>query len=231
MSHPELLARVMVEACVDSVEGALASERVGAGRVELCGPGVGGTTPSFGLMAQCRERLKIPMHVMIRPREGNFDYNDDEFESMLRDIKAARSARADGVVFGILKTDETIDEDRMRALIQAARPMRVACHRAFDATPNATDALEALLRLEVDLVLTSGHSATAMDGRAMLRQHTDRVTGHTLRIMAGGGVRANNVIDIVRDTNVRDVHVRATDPEVFAAAVQQLGRKPVEVAL
>lgn len=225
MSHPELLARVMVEACVDSIEGALASERVGAGRIELCGPGVGGTTPSFGLMARCRERLRIPMHVMIRPREGNFDYNEDEFDTMVRDVKAARSARADGVVFGILRSDDTLDEERMRTLIEAARPMRVACHRAFDATPDATDALETLLRLEMDLVLTSGHSATAMDGRDTLSKHQQRA-GKALTVMAGGGVRAANVIDIVRDTNVRDVHVRATDPEVFAAVMQQLGRRP-----
>lgn len=230
MSHPELLARVMVEACVDSIEGALASERAGAGRVELCGPGIGGTTPSFGLMAQCRERLRIPMHVMIRPREGNFEYNTDEFETMLKDIKAARSARADGVVFGILRSDDTLDEDRMRTLIEAARPMRVACHRAFDATPNAAEALETLMRLEMDLVLTSGHSATAMDGRDTLNAHCQRA-GKALTIMAGGGVRASNVIDIVRDTNVRDVHVRATDADVFAAVMQQLGRRPQESPL
>lgn len=227
MSHPELLARVMVEACVDSIEGALASERVGAGRVELCGPGIGGTTPSFGLMAQCRERLRIPMHVMIRPREGNFTYNDDEFAIMLKDIKAAHSARADGVVFGLLKADDTLDADRMRTLVEAARPMRVACHRAFDATPNAESALETLLRLEVDLVLTSGHSATAMDGRDTLRQHAERA-GKALTVMAGGGVRAANVMDVIRDTNVRDVHVRATDPAVFAEVMKQLGRKPQE---
>lgn len=230
MSQPELLARVMVEACVDSIDGALASERVGAGRVELCGPGIGGTTPSFGLMAQCRERLRIPMHVMIRPREGNFDYNADEFETMLKDVKAARSARADGAVFGILRSDDTLDEERMRLLIEAARPMRVACHRAFDATPNPTEALEVLLRLEMDLVLTSGHSATAMDGRNTLNAHCKKA-GKALTIMAGGGVRATNVIDIVRDTNVRDIHVRATDADVFAAVMQQLGRRPQESAL
>ncbi|MEO7362977.1 MAG: copper homeostasis protein CutC, partial [Gemmatimonadaceae bacterium] len=188
-----------------------------------------GTTPSFGLMAQCRERLRIPMHVMIRPREGNFEYSSDEFETMLKDIKATRSARADGVVFGILKSDETIDEVRMRTLIEAARPMRVACHRAFDATPNASEALETLLRLEVDLVLTSGHAATAMDGRDTLREHTSRA-GQSLTVMAGGGVRAVNVMDIVRDTGVRDVHVRATDPDVFAEVMQQLGRRPQETA-
>lgn len=227
MSHPELITGVMVEACVDSIEGALASEHVGAGRVELCGPGVGGTTPSFGLMAQCRERLRIPMHVMIRPREGNFMYNDDEFDIMLKDIKAAHSARADGVVFGMLKSDDTLDANRMRKLIEAARPMRVACHRAFDATPDASKALETLLSLEVDLVLTSGHSATALDGRNTLRQHTERA-GKALTVMAGGGVRAANVLEIVRDTQVRDVHVRATDAAVFAEVMKQLGRKPLE---
>ncbi|MEP6833954.1 MAG: copper homeostasis protein CutC [Gemmatimonas sp.] len=227
MSDLESWQRVMVEACVDSIESALASERAGAGRVELCGPGVGGTTPSYGLMSRCRERLHVPMHVMIRPREGNFEYNDDEFETMVKDISAARSARADGVVFGILRDDGTLDEDRMRILVEAARPMRVACHRAFDATPNATDALDVVLRLGIDLVLTSGHAATAVDGRAQLRTHCERA-GARLTIMAGGGVRASNLLDVVRDTGVHDVHIRATDPDVFADAMKQLGRQLTE---
>jgi copper homeostasis protein len=224
-ARPELdtLQRVLVEACVDSVEGALASERAGAGRVELCGPGVGGTTPSYGLMSQCRERVRIPMHVMIRPREGNFEYNDDEFETMLKDIAAARSARADGVVFGILKSDGALDEDRMRQLVEAARPMRVACHRAFDATPNADAALDTLLRLGVDLVLTSGHAPTAMDGRTQLIQHLAR-SGEKLTVLAGGGIRAANLLELVRDTGVHEVHIRATDADVFADAMKQLGR-------
>ena len=224
MSNPDFLQRVMVEACVDSIEGALASERAGAGRVELCGPGIGGTTPSYGLMTRCRERVRIPMHVMIRPREGNFEYNDDEFETMLKDINAARSARADGVVFGMLRTDRTLDEDRMRALIEAARPMRVACHRAFDATPDATDALQTLLRLGVDLVLTSGHAPTAVDGRMQLKAHRE-LAGEALTIMAGGGIRASNLLDTIRETGVREVHIRATDPDVFAVAMHELGRR------
>ena len=227
MSDLDSLQGVMVEACVDSVEGALASERAGAGRVELCGPGVGGTTPSYGLMSRCRERLRIPMHVMVRPREGNFEYNEDEFETMLKDINAARSARADGVVFGILLHDGALDEERMRTLVDAARPMRVACHRAFDATPDPGAALDVLLRLGVDLVLTSGHAATAVDGQAQLKTNCERAAGK-LAIMAGGGVRASNLLDVVRTTGVRDVHIRATDPDVFAEAMQQLGRQPLE---
>ena len=217
----------MVEACVDSVEGALASERAGAGRVELCGPGVGGTTPSYGLMSRCRERVRIPMHVMIRPREGNFEYNEDEFETMVKDVNAARSARADGVVFGILRHDGTLDEERMRTLAEAARPMRVACHRAFDATPSADAALDVLLRLGFDLVLTSGHAPTAVDGQAQLKTNCERAGGK-LAVMAGGGVRASNLLDVIRATGVHDVHIRATDPDVFAAAMHQLGRKPLE---
>lgn len=224
MSDLESLQRVMVEACVDSIEGALASERAGAGRVELCGPGLGGTTPSYGLMVRCRERVRIPMHVMIRPREGNFDYTEDEFETMLKDINAARSARADGVVFGILRDDGSLDEDRMRTLVDAARPMRVACHRAFDATPDASAALQTLLRLGVDLVLTSGHAPTAVDGRAQLKKHCDD-SGTTLTIMAGGGVRASNLLETIRETGVHEVHIRATDPDVFAEAMHQLGRR------
>lgn len=227
MSELDSLQRVMVEACVDSIEGALASEAAGAGRVELCGPGVGGTTPSYGLMARCRERLRIPMHVMIRPREGNFEYNEDEFETMRMDINAARSARADGVVFGILRADGTLDEPRMMALVEAARPMRVACHRAFDATPNPQESLDALLRLGIDIVLTSGHAATAMDGRETLSNHRAR-SGDKLSVMAGGGVRASNLLDVLRDTGVQEVHIRATDPDVFADAMKQLGRRSTE---
>lgn len=227
MATLETLQRVMVEACVDSIAGALASEHAGAGRVELCGPGVGGTTPSYGLMARCQERIRIPIHVMIRPREGNFVYDDDEFETMLKDISAARSARVDGVVFGVLNADGSLDADRMRTLVGAARPMRVACHRAFDATPNANAALETLLQLGIDIVLTSGHAATAMDGRAQLKSHRENAAGK-LAIMAGGGVRAENLTDIIRDTGVHDVHIRATDPEVFSAAMHALGRRPLE---
>lgn len=217
------LARLMVEACVDSVALALAAEQAGAGRIELCGPGVGGTTPSYGLMSRCRERLHIPLHVMIRPREGAFVYDADEFETMLYDVGAARSARVDGVVFGILTADGQLDEPRMRQLVEAARPMHVVCHRAFDSTPHADAALDVLQRLDFDAVLTSGHAPTAMEGRAQLQSHVTRAADK-LRIMAGGNVRASNILEIVEGTKVRDVHVRATDTKVFADTTAMLGR-------
>lgn len=224
MTSGSELPRIMVEACVDSMDNALGAEAFGAGRLELCGAGVGGTTPSFGLMSLARERVKIPIHVMIRPREGNFLYTDEEFEVMLRDIKAARSARVDGVVFGILQPDGTIDERRMKQLVEEARPLRVACHRAFDATPNAEQALDALLRIGMDIVLTSGHAPTALDGRKTL-EALRKQAGSSLTILAGGGVRADNVKQVIIEAGVRDIHVRATDTSVFAAVVEQLGRR------
>lgn len=215
------MQRVLIEACVDSLSGALAAERAGANRIELCGAGVGGTTPSHGIMTRCRELVQVPIHVMIRAREGNFVYSDDECEVMVRDIGFARAAGANGVVFGILHSNGTLDTHRMARLIDAARPLRVACHRAFDATPVPSDALHTLLSLGVDVVLTSGHGATALDGAAQLAQHCVQA-GDSLEVMAGGNVRAQNVIEIVRETGVRALHVRATDSAVFADAVSRL---------
>ena len=170
----------MVEACVDSVEGALASERAGAGRVELCGPGVGGTTPSFGLMSRCRERLRIPMHVMIRPREGNFAYNDGRIRNHDQGHQCrAQCSRGWRGVRNSAQRFNTLDEDRMRTLVETARDLcalRVIVHstRHRNRTPRWTT----LLQLGVDLVLTSGHAATtAMEGRAQLK--------HALRERAG----------------------------------------------
>lgn len=216
--------RVLVEACVDSVANAVAAEAAGANRIELCGPGNGGTTPSFGMMARCRDMVRVPIHVMLRPREGDFVYSEDELQIMLRDIGAARSAGVDGVVCGILHRDGTINTDQMAAIVEAARPLRVVCHRAFDHTGDANSALEALMGLGVNEVLTSGHGKTAVDGMSQLAEHC-RQANNRIGIMAGGGVRAENVREIAAFTKVPAVHVRATDTAVFAAVVERLGRR------
>jgi copper homeostasis protein len=215
--------RILVEACVDSIASALAAEAAGANRIELCGWGVGGTTPTFGLMSRCRELVRIPIHVMIRPREGNFTYNDDEFTTMQKDIGAARSAGVDGVVYGILSEDGTLDEARMIALGETARPLRIVCHRAFDATPHAGAALDTLVSMGVDEVLTSGHAPNANAGMVQLAEHC-RVANGRIVVMAGGGVRADNVREITAFTKAPHVHVRATDSAVFSAVMERLGR-------
>jgi len=199
---------VLVEACVDTVGSAVAAEAGGAGRVELCANLVeGGTTPSLGTIALARERLGVPLFVLVRPRGGDFLYDADEVEVMRRDVALARRAGADGVVTGALAPDGRVDAAVTRALVDAARPMAVTFHRAFDAARDPAEALEALVGLGVDRVLTSGGAASALEGAAALaalvRQSRDR-----LAVLAGGGVTEANVGQLVAASGVREVHVR-----------------------
>ena len=201
---------MIVEACVDSVESALAAERGGAARLELCDALFdGGTTPSAGMIAACRERVSIPVFVIIRPRGGGFVYSDDELDVMRRDIVAARGLGADGVVIGALGTDGTVDVAQTRSLVDVAGDLAVTFHRAFDFTPAPGPALESLISAGVSRVLTSGGAPTAREGipgiAALVRQAGDRLV-----VMAGGGVKEENVREIVDGTGVREVHVRLT---------------------
>lgn len=211
---------MLVEACCDSVATAIAAQEAGAGRVELCGPGDGGTTPSLGLLAQCRDRLRIPLHVMIRPHSRDFVYDDAELDVMANDIVAARVLGADGVVFGPLCPDGTIDTSTLNTLINVARPMRVAFHRAFDKTSSsATTALHVLIDAGVDLVLTSGHAPTALEGAGTLRELHASANGR-LVVLAGGSVRAPVVSALLAQSGVRELHVRGTQPRVVRDLVE-----------
>lgn len=199
---------VLLEACVDSVESALAAQQGGAARIELCAGLIeGGTTPSAGMIALCRERLTVPVHVLIRPRGGDFLYDAGEVDVMLRDIGTARELGADGVVVGALQRDGAVDVPVTRALIAAARPLRVTFHRAFDVCRDPWDALETLIGLGVDIVLTSGQQASAAEGAHMIGDLVRRAAGR-LVILAGGGIHEGNIAEVVRRTGVREVHVR-----------------------
>jgi copper homeostasis protein len=202
-------AAVLVEACVDAIDAALEAERGGAGRIELCGELLqGGVTPSAGLIGAVRERVEIPLFVLIRPRTGDFLYGADERDVMLRDIVIARSLDVAGVVIGALTAHGDVDVATTRALIAAARPMQVTFHRAFDFARNQDSAFDALLALGVDRVLTSGGAATAREGAASLKQLVQRA-GDALTILAGGSITALNVAEVVRASVVSEVHVRA----------------------
>ncbi|HET9708635.1 MAG TPA: copper homeostasis protein CutC [Gemmatimonadales bacterium] len=184
----------MLEACVDSVESALSAQAGGADRVELCDNLLeGGTTPSAGVIALCCARLRIPVHVLIRPRGGDFVYSDLELDVMRRDIAVARQHGAQGVVFGILLPDGAIDVPRTGALVAAARPLRVTFHRAFDFTADPDQALDDLIALGVDRLLTSGQAATALDGTGILARLVRRAAGR-IAIAAGGGLSEENVL-------------------------------------
>ena len=201
---------MLVEACVDSVESALAAERGGAGRLELCDALFdGGTTPSAGMIAACRERVSIPIFVIVRPRGGGFVYSEAELDVMKRDIVAARGLDVDGVVIGVLKPDGTVYDEQARALVDAAGDLPVSFHRAFDFTPDLGQALDVLIASGVTRVLTSGGAPTAREGLPRLASLVRRAQGRIV-VMAGGGVREENVREIVTGSGVHEVHVRLT---------------------
>ena len=210
---------MIVEAYVDRLETATSAAANGAGRLELCGPGEGGLTPSPALLREVLAAVRIPVHVMIRPRTGDFVYTDAEFAEMREGIAMAKGAGAAGVVFGITHADGTLDIARMGELVALARPLRVGIHRAFDRAPDPDVALDEVLALGIDVVLTSGHAESAEQGIPTLARLVTRAAGRTV-ILAGGGVRAPNVRRIIRETGVHEVHARASDPEVFAAVVK-----------
>jgi copper homeostasis protein CutC len=163
---------IIVEVCVDSLESALAAERGGAGRVELCGSLVeGGVTPSAGLIATTRQKISIGLHVMIRPRAGDFCYTSVEFEVMRRDLLMAKQLGADGVVFGILDQDANVDIGRTRSLVDLAKPLPTTYHRAFDMSADLVRSLEHVAETGADRILTSGGATTAIEGTATFDHH------------------------------------------------------------
>lgn len=200
---------ITLEICVDSVEGALAAQNGGAQRVELCDNLLeGGTTPSAGMIALTRQQIGIGLNVIIRPRGGDFCYSDLEFAAMQYDITQAKQLGADGVVIGLLNPDGTVDKTRTAALIEVARPLSVTFHRAFDMTVDAQQALEDLIDLGVDRVLTSGQESSALEGldliAALVQQAVERII-----VMPGGGVNERNIHKIVSQSGVREVHLSA----------------------
>src|SRR6202050_4087382 len=200
------------EICVDSVAGVRAAKDAGAQRVELCGDLLeGGITPSLGAIRQARTVTGIDLNVMIRPRGGDFLFNDDEFASMQEDIETAKAEGANGVVIGLLTATGEIDVGRTRELIGLARPLSGAVHRAFDVAAEPFSALEALIELGVDRVLTSGQEPTVLEGLPLIVELMKRA-GDRIVIMPGGGITARNVERIVAAARPREMHFAALEP-------------------
>lgn len=198
--------RIIVEIAAHSVQSALAAQAGGAHRVELFSdPVEGGVTPSQGLIAVVRDQLKIPLHVIIRPRGGDFCYSDNEQDVMHRDIAAAKRMGADGVVFGALNPEGSVNVELTRELVEAARPMSVTFHRAIDVCRDLSAALKDIIGSGADRVLTSGAAASASEGISVL-QSLVREAGEQVSIMAAGGIRPTNVRSVVQQTRVREVH-------------------------
>lgn len=202
---------IVVEAAVETLESALAAERAGADRIELCANlSDGGTTPGTQLIGQVVQRTQLPVVVLIRPRAGDFVYSDDGFEQMIRDIEFAGTMGIAGIVTGALTSDGRVDAGRTRILVEAASGLPVTFHRAIDATADLPIALEVVIEAGASRVLTSGGAATALEGvdmiAALVDQARDRIT-----IIAGGGIREHNVLDVIERSGVGEVHARLVD--------------------
>jgi copper homeostasis protein len=199
---------ILFEICVDSVEAALAAQEGGGDRVELCADLLeGGTTPSAGTVQLTLETLRIPVNVIIRPRGGDFCYSATEFEVMRRDIEMAKAWGANGVVIGILNPDGTVHVDRTRTLVEAARPLSVTFHRAFDVTRDPFEALETLIGLGIDRVLTTGQESSALEGLDLIAELVQRA-GDRLIIMPGG-IGERTAARIVAGSGAREFHFTA----------------------
>jgi copper homeostasis protein len=198
---------ITVEICVGDLESAIEAGKGGADRVELCDNlSVGGTTPSAGTIAEACERLSIPVHVLIRPRGGDFHPSDAELAAMRRDIDTARALGAAGVVLGLLRLDGMIDRSVTATLVERARPMSVTFHKAFDQVPDPGEALDTLIEIGIDRVLTSGCRPTAMEGIDVLGRLVHRAS-RRITILAGGRLSPDNLPEILARTLVREVHL------------------------
>jgi copper homeostasis protein len=216
----------LLEIVAYSYASALAAQQGGADRLELCeNTAEGGTTPGLGTIEAVRELPAVKLHVMIRPRGGDFLYTDAEFKIMLRDIAVARQAGADGVVFGLLRPDATVDLERTRRLVTAAKGMSVTFHRAFDWAASPEAALEAVIAAGCHRVLTSGQASDALTGAPALAKLVQQA-GRRCVVLAGGGINPGNVAEVIRRSGVQEVHASLRGIQPSAMRV-----RPPSVAL
>ena len=213
----------VLEVCVDSVESAASAARGGATRLELCANLViGGTSPDEDMFRMVRERVDIPVRVLLRPRFGDFLYSDDEFELLRRQVRRFAALGADGVVIGVLRPDGTLDEARMAELIALAGGCGVTLHRAFDVCRDPFEALEAAGRLGVDTILTSGQQAAWAQGTGLLRELVGRSGGRP-QILVGAGVSADVIRTLQPATGANAFHLSAKRTEDSRMAFRREG--------
>jgi len=194
------------EACIGSYTEAKIAVSKGANRLELCDNlADGGTTPSYGTIALAQKTLKVPLVVMIRPRGGNFNYSDDEFEIMKMDIQICKSLGVYGIAIGIINTENKLNLEKMAAVVALAKPMNITCHMAFDEVENREEALEQLITLGFNRVLTKGGKTSALENMDELLRMHQQAKGR-IAILAGGGVHANNYEQLMAYTGIGEVH-------------------------
>ena len=195
-----------LEISVETLEAAMAAERGGADRIELCEDlSVGGVAPHAELLSGVRSRLGIPIFSMVRPRPGDFVYSGAEFSEMRRSIAEAKESGMDGVVLGILTKDRRVDVERTRELVELAKPLPVTYHRAFDEITDLRQALEDVIETGAKRILTSGAAKSALEGAAVLAELIE-AAGERIVMVPGAGISAANIAEIVRRTRAREFH-------------------------
>jgi len=204
---------MILEICAATYQSALNAEKGGANRIELCeNLSVGGVTPTRSLIKKTIDELSIPVNILIRPRAGDFVYSDKEYEQMLADIAFCKSIGCNGIVSGTLNTNNTIDVERTKQLIKASKPLSFTFHRAFDDIPNTNEALQKLIDLGADYILTSGQAKSAIEGLETLKQLQEQSNGK-LKILVGGSVRSFNALTF-KNAGFSEIHSSAiTNPE------------------
>lgn len=196
---------MIVEICANSFESAFNAQKAGAHRIELCSElAVGGITPSYGLIKQVMTLLSIPVFVLVRPRSGDFNYSDREFEIMKHDIELCKKLGCMGIVSGILYEDNSIDILRMKELIELVKPLPFVFHRAFDLVPDPINALNILMALGVQRVLTSGQESTALRGLELIQKLKDQAK-NKISILPGGGINLENVMQF-KEAGFNEIH-------------------------
>jgi copper homeostasis protein len=209
--------KYLLEISVESVEAALAAERGGADRIELCADlSVGGVTPSAELISAVREQLHTPIFTMVRPRAGDFVYSDAEFAAMKTAIASAKKHRVDGVVLGILRKDRCVDVHKTRELVELAQPLPATFHRAFDECVNLPRALENIIQTGAKRILTSGGAKNAFEGASLLADLV-AAAGERIIILPGAGINASNIAQVAKVTGAREFHSGLSSALTYAS--------------
>lgn len=200
---------MLFEIACFNLQSCLIAQKAGANRIELCeNYKAGGVTPSENLIIDARKNLQIDLFVMIRPREGNFIYSDAEFQKMKLQIQFCKQNKCNGIVFGILNSENKVDKIRCKELVELAKPMQCTFHRAFDEIENADEALEDIINCGFARILTSGKQKTALEGITLI-QHLIKRTNSRIIIIPGGGIRSENISELKEKINTTEFHSAA----------------------
>lgn len=208
----------ILEIAVHSYQSALCAEKGGADRIELCNAlQTGGLTPDLGLLHLVLASVSLPVHVLIRPRLGNFCYDDYEFKTIIESVKVCRSLNVAGVVVGCLKEDGTVEQDKMQKIKEVAGHLDLTFHRAIDVCTQVLEALDYLVELEFNRVLTSGGSRSAWEGRDNIKKMVRHTFASGLSIMPGAGVDQHNARRLIEHTGAREIHASAKTIDLLPA--------------